>query len=263
MEKHYSIGKLRQVIRESSNEFKPVFGKNVPEDNKKINNSAYKDIEKETKDYDGGMVKRDKGQAVTPDINKGMGDLAYDSISKPFADKVKAQIKGFTSAEAEKEHKDEELGNATYNDSKEIEKHAKEVKKETDDSRKGWFDKETIGKDEKTMAESKKMKRITFKKTEFLGEEHMLSRVPDDFKVNGNKFIMKDGSDNAYLVEWADKKPKVTKMLNESKCNQELDRIKELFKYKTKEIKTPTSNFRLNEDQGFSDMVKRAKQLMG
>ena len=263
MEKHYNIGKLRQVIRESSNEFKPVFGKNVPEDNKKINKTAYSDIEKETKDYDGGMVKREKGESATAAMNKGMGDIAYDSISKPFADKVKAQVKGFTSAEAEKEHKDEELGNATYGDAKDIEKHAKEAKKETDDSRKTWFDKDTIGKEEKTMAESKKMKRLTFKKTEFLGEQNMLSKVPDEFKVAGNKFIMKDCVDNTYMVEWTEFKPNVTEMLNESKTNDELNRIKELFGYKSKEYyNNTTAGSRLMEDKNFSDMINKARSLM-
>ena len=45
MERHYNMGELRKVVRESANEFKPVMGKNVPEDNKKINKEAYKDIE--------------------------------------------------------------------------------------------------------------------------------------------------------------------------------------------------------------------------
>ena len=52
MEAHYKVGDLRKVVRESANEFKPVFGKNVPEDNKKINKDAYNEIEKETLWYE-------------------------------------------------------------------------------------------------------------------------------------------------------------------------------------------------------------------
>ena len=64
--KKYRVGDLKERIRENAErsksmskisvlseesvkqEFEPVFGKNVPKDNKKINNDAYKEISKET-----------------------------------------------------------------------------------------------------------------------------------------------------------------------------------------------------------------------
>lgn len=267
MERHYNIGELRKVVRESANEFKPVMGKNVPEDNKKINKEAYKDIEKETKDYDGGLVKKDgKGISVNAEVNHGMSDLAYDSISKPFADKVKAQIKGFTSVDNEKNHKDDdEFGNATYGDDKEYTKRAKEAKEEREETRTpGFKGRVPKGNDEKTIGESKKMKRLTFKRTEFLGEEHMLSMVPDDFKTAGNKFVMKDGHGNSYMVEWKEgDKKNVTKMINEEKVNAEMDRIKNLFGYVSKEyFSNTTAKSRLNEETKFPDMLNRARELM-
>ena len=266
MERHYNIGMLRKVVKESMNEFKPVMGKNVPEDNKKNNKEAYKDIEKETKNYDGGIVKKDgKGISPSAEVNQGMSDLAYDSISKPFADKVKAQIKGFTSVENEKNHKDDEFGNATFGDDKDYVNRAKEIKKEKDESRVSAHKGKTpVGETEKTIGESKKMKRLTFKRTEFLGEQHMLSMVPDDFKTNGNKFIMKDGKGNSYMVEWKEgNKNSVTKMLNEAKVNAEMDRIKNLFGYVSKEyFSNTTAKSRLNEENEFPNMINRARELM-
>jgi hypothetical protein len=55
--RQYSVRELRRVIKESSNEFKPVMGRNVEKDNKKINVKAYQEIENETRNYDGGATK--------------------------------------------------------------------------------------------------------------------------------------------------------------------------------------------------------------
>lgn len=284
--KKYRIGDLKESIRkrseklesvskksvlEAKNEFEPVFGKNVPKDNKKINDDAYKDIKKETEAYDGGLgAERKKGTSVTPANNRGMSDLDYDSISKPFKDKVKSQIKGYPSAEAEKLHKNDEFGNAYYdsNDlSKDIADHAKESKKESDKSKtdglvSSKYKKETEENSD-TMFESKKISKIQFKHTQFLSEGHMLSKVPDEFKVEGKTFIMKDTADNEYLVEWTDKKPNVTKRINKTQVNEEMNRIKALYGYKSKDYFTTTnSNSRINENKEFSDMLNKARKLM-
>lgn len=274
MEKKYNVGDLRRIIKErveTKNEFEPVFGKHVPEDNKKINDEAYKDIEKETKDYDGGLGsdRHKKGESVTPANNRGMSDLDYDSISKPFKEKVKSQIKGYTSAENEKLHKDEPFGNAYYdsnNLSKDIADHAKEAKKEKDKSKtdglvSSKYKKETEENSD-TMFESK-ISKIQFKHTQFLSEGHMLSKVPDEFKVEGKRFIMKDTADNEYLVEWTDKKPNVTKKINKTQVNEEMNRIKALYGYKSKDYFTSTNpQSRVNENKEFSDMINKARQLM-
>ena len=274
MEKKYNVGDLRRIIKErveTKNEFEPVFGKHVPEDNKKINDEAYKDIEKETKDYDGGLGsdRHKKGESVTPANNRGMSDLDYDSISKPFKEKVKSQMKGYTSAENEKLHKDEPFGNAYYdsnNISKDIADHAKEAKKEKDKSKtdglvSSKYKKETEENSD-TMFESK-ISKIQFKHTQFLSEGHMLSKVPDEFKVEGKRFIMKDTADNEYLVEWTDKKPNVTKKINKTQVNEEMNRIKALYGYKSKDYFTTTNpQSRISENKEFSDMLNKARKLM-
>ena len=274
MERKYNVGDLRRIIKErveTKQEFEPVFGKNVPKDNKKINDDAYKEIKKEAGAYDGGLgSEQKKGESVTTANNRGMSDLRYDSISKPFKDKVKSQLKGYPSAEAEKQHKNDAFGNAYYdsnNLSKDIADHAKEAKKESDKSKTDGLTsskyKNEIEKSSESMFESKKITKLQFKHTQFLSEGHMLSKVPDELKVEGKKFIMKDTADNEYLVEWTAKKPNVTKRLNKTQVNEEMNRIKSLYGYKSKDYFTTTnSQSRMNENKEFSDMINKARKLM-
>ena len=123
------------------------------------------------------------------------------------------------------------------------------------------LNKKDIEDNDKTMYENKKIKRLTFK-TQFISEGHMLSKVPDDLKVEGKRFIMRDTADNEYLVEWKSDKPEVTKKLNMTLVNEQKERMKQLWGYKSTEAKTSTSSFRIQEDKGFSDMVNKARKLM-
>ena len=91
----------------------------------------------------------------------------------------------------------------------------------------------------------------------------MLSKVPDEFKVEGKTFIMKDSSNNEYLVEWTADKPNVTKRLNKTVVNEEMNRIKALYNYKSKDyFNNTTPKSRVNENKEFSDVLGRARQLM-
>lgn len=265
-----NVGELRRTLKEA-NEFKPlVFG---TEETKKTNEKAYSDIKKETEKYDGGLSKKSKklGGGINASDNKGMHDLAYDNISEPFKDRVKSQMKGYVSKDAEDKHKNDEFGNATfdkdgnvYNAAKE---HAKAVKQGKDTAAEigltgRELNKNDIEKNTETMEESKKIKMLSFKNTKFISEGHMITMIPDEFKVEGKRFIMRDGSDNQYLVEWTSKEPNVTKKLNMTLVNEQKERIKQLWGYKSAESKTSTSNFRIQEDKGFTDMVQKARKLM-
>ena len=276
MKREYTISEMKSLIQEkveSKNEFKPVFGKHVPEDNKEINGKAYKDIAKETEAYDGGLgadKKNKKSESIMSSSNYGMSDLRYDSISKPFKDRTKAQMKGYVSADAEKQHKNEKLGNAFYSSDsmiKDIESRAKDLKSKKDSGKTDGLTskehKDEIEKNSETMFENRKINRIAFKHTQFLSEGHMLSKVPDEFKVEGKTFIMKDSSNNEYLVEWTADKPNVTKRLNKTVVNEEMNRIKALYNYKSKDyFNSTTPKSRVNENKEFSDVLGRARQLM-
>jgi len=271
MERTLKVADIRKVIREANetkNEFKPVYGKDVVSKNKMINTDAYKEIEKATKNYDGGVKNSKKDvSAVTPANNRGMSDLEYDSISKPFKDKVKSQLKGYTSKEAEELHKNDPFGNATFNDNEDILKHAREAKKEHDktktDGLVGSKYKKETEELRSTIGESKKISRIKFKRTEFLSEGHMLSKIPDEYKVKNRRFIMEDSCDNRYIIEWNDEKPIVEKCLNERLVNEEINKIKSLYNYHSSDYYVKTTPIsRVNEGNEFSNMLDRARQLM-
>ena len=264
------VGELRRVLREG-NEFKPVvFG---VDDTKKTNEKAYSDIKKETEKYDGGLTKKDSkklGGGISATDNKGMHDLVYDNISKPFKDRIKSQMKGYVSKDAEDKHKNDEFGNATFDKDENIynaaKEHAKAVKQGKDTAAEigltgRELNKNDIEKNTETMEESKKIKMLSFKNTKFLSEGHMMTMIPDEFKVEGKRFIMRDGADNQYLVEWTAKEPNVTKKLNMTLVNEQKERMKQLWGYKSAEAKTYTSNFRIQENNEFTDMVRKARKL--
>lgn len=257
----YSVSELRKIVKESANEFKPVYGKNVEKDNKEINDKAYKDMEKETKSYDGGARNEKKNINYPFSDNRGMEDLQYNNMNDDFKNKVKSQLKGYVSSDAEKKHKNDPYGNAEFNDIKGIEDKTKELQKGKDVAKQiGLTSREINKKDFEDLQKGvfeNKMFTIKFKNTTFITENHMLSRVPDNFKVEGKKFIMKDKMNNEYLVEWHEE-PIVT---NKTKIIEQKNRIQELFNYKRSESNT-TNESRLTEDKKFSDILSKARKLM-
>jgi hypothetical protein len=90
----------------------------------------------------------------------------------------------------------------------------------------------------------------------------MLSKIPDELKVEGKKFIMRDTADNEYLVEWTAKEPNITKKVNMTLVNEQKDRIKQLWGYKSAEASRTTASFRIQEGNEFKDMVDKARKLM-
>lgn len=271
-ELQFSKGELRRIISEE-NEFKPVvFGS---KETKETNKKAYADEKKKFDEYGNGINKKEKleapGRGIGNDDNKGMSDLMFADASKPYTDRVGAQMKGYASKQAEELHKDAPFGNADFDDDEKIYKwlkdHAKAVKNGKDTATEigltgRELDKKEVEKLRKTMFGENKIKKLTFKKTRFISEGHMLSKVPDDYKKDGNKFIMKDSYNNEYLVEWNSKEPNVTKKTNMSLVNEEKERIKSLWEYRSSAQNTTTPSFRLQENKEVGDMVKRARELM-
>lgn len=272
MIKAIKVGELRRILsEESKNEFKPVVFGDV--ESKRINGKAYDDIRKETSKYNGGIgnkTRPNKNSSSTND-NKGMQDLQYDSINQPYNERVKSQMKGYTSKMAEDMHKNDAFGNAQfdkdgkfYNAAK---KQSAEYKKNRDKASEIGLTgrkiaKKDIKKLHKTIGESHKIKQLKFKNTCFLSEGHMMSLIPDEYKKNGKRFIMRDGKDNQYLVEWSDKTPSVAKKVNMNIVNEEKQRIKELWGYKSAEAINSTPQTRLNETNNIGEMIDKARKLM-
>ena len=257
----YKVSELKKIIAESANEFKPMMGKGVEKDNKTNNEKAYKETAKKTEKYDGGVKKSNTKHEYPNNDNKGMQDVEYTNMNDTFKNRVKSQLKGYASAEAEKLHKNDDFGNADFNEitnmkekNRAMDAGKQKAKQMGLTSRE--IDKKEFEKQTKSVFENK-TSVLKFKNTVFMTEQHMMQRIPDDFKVEGKKFIMKDKNCNEYLVEWAEE-PKV---LCTSKVNEQTNRIKELFEYKSN-VKHTTTQSRLTEETKFNNMLDKARSLM-
>ena len=105
MAKVISVKALKQLVAESSNEFKAVLGPGVESGNKTNNGKAYSDAKKRAKDYDGGLEKEvgeERPKYEKWDDNKTTLDYNLPNASKKYKDRVKAQVKGYTSELEEK-----------------------------------------------------------------------------------------------------------------------------------------------------------------
>lgn len=298
MEKTFRVGDLKRLISESSSEFKPVLGPKVEKDNKSNNGKAYDDARKRAKDYDGGLGKDVGGKKAKYeklDANRTTLDYTPDNVTDDYKKRVKAQVKGYTS-EAEMNNKidkaadfsdNENIYNGIKNAGKKAHDNEKEMKKSGLQGRE-WpddvFDKEEMyeskegfdmrnlinklnilqEKDEffknKVINENKNVKTIYFKKTEFLTEGHMLSRIPDEFKNEGETFKMKDKTGNEYLVEWHNNKGNIVSHNNKQGLNESIDRMKSLFSYTPENTKT-SLNSRLNENENFNSTLTNARKM--
>ena len=276
--KKYTISDLKNIITESNNESKPVIGKNVIRDDASNNTKAVKDIMKATQDSQPkSNQKRTDDAQNENDTNKTTLDLKFDyEPSKQYKERVKSQVHGFPSVDNEKNSDvndydalDTETNKKFYDDASKNRKNIN--KKEQEDKHAGLkthnLPKEEF-KNDTLYTESKKMKRLHFKKTTFLSEAQMLKKIPEDYKKDGNKFIMKDATNTEYVVECVvdDRfnfaKFNVLSKFNKENVNEELNRIKSLYEYNSSDYSSGTSSrSRKQEDTKLNEMVSRIKDL--
>lgn len=292
MEKTISVKALRQLVTESSNEFKAVLGPNVESENKKNNGKAYSDAKKRAKDYDGGLEKEmgeEKPKYEKVDANKTTLDYNPANVTDEYKKRVEAQVKGYTS-ELEEKNGLEKAGDFSDGDNiyNGLKKAGQEIHKEEDDFK---FTKVQVrdknpkpySKDE--MYESKDgfdmrnmidrfrsnvtptvlkehVKTVYFKKTQFLNEEHMISRIPDEFKNEGEQFKMKDKTGNTYLMEWKDNSARILSHSDKHGVDESFERMKAMFSYSPKDTETTTS-YRMNEgEDAFIDTLNKARKII-
>ena len=250
--KVYTLSEFCRVLKESQ-EFKARKGKNVEREDKENNEKAVNDILKQGKKFDGGLSdgkKKENPRDIT-DYNKTTldNDFAYEP-SKEYKDRVKAQVHGFPSVANEKNSKiKEENDSLDFEGNEDFYEQNAEKRKEVADARQTDkhaglrshnLPKETFKDNTLYTNESKKMKRLNFSKTVFLNESEMMKKIPDDIKIDGNKFYMKDAVGNEYLVECVKDKAiqdlihtKVIDYKNKEKINETFKRMKELYGYKS------------------------------
>ena len=281
MEKVVTVKAIKKLISESSQEFKAKLGPNVESKDKEINDKAYSDAKKRAKDFDGGLDKELGEEKIESDFhvddyNKSLMDYTPSNANDDYRKRVKKEF-------VNGDENNEKLYNDFKKRGEELQQNEKDLKKSGLQASK-WPDDVF---DEKTMYESKEgfdmrkmlnhmsnlgniekknisetnIKTVFFKKTEFLNESHMISKIPDDFKVNGTSFRMKDKSGNEYLIEWNNNKAYVIGHEYKDKLNEEFSRMKELMGYKTSDSKTNYSQ-RLNEgEENFRSTLNKVRNI--
>ena len=277
MEQVLTVKAIKGLIKESQQEFKAKLGNGVESGNKVNNGKAYSDAKKRAKDFDGGLsnkIGEKKAEYKKEDFNKTLMDYAPDNVTPEYKERVK---KEFVNGDDENEKIYKEFKKS----GEEQQKNEKELKKSGLQARE-WpdevFDKDNMyesrdGFDMRKMLNSlnekttrkqfneSHVKTVLFKKTEFLNEAHMISRIPDDFKKNGISFKMKDKNGSEYLVEWDNNKANIIEHVNKKGMDESISRMKELFDYKTSDTKTNYSD-RLNEnDNKFQETLNKMRKI--
>lgn len=262
--KVFKVSDFRKLIREGSDEFKPVMGKNVEKDNKKNNEEAYKNATKRAKEYDGGVKEKSNKLSEYPQTpNRGMQDLQYDNeVPDQFKKDQDARLRGFTSANDEKNHKKDESP-VERNEIPGMKERTKKFKQNRDTQTKTGLtgrelDPEQVEELRDTMFENHAPK-YKFKRTGFLNESHMISLIPDEAKVEGYKCIMEDAKGTQFYVVWHNDGEH--EYVNKTLVNEDMRKIKKMMNFEHKTIQTDRKQ-RLNENQMVETMMNRMRQLM-
>ena len=279
-DKKYKISDLKSIIAESYNESKPVYGKNVIRDNAKNNVKAVDDIKKETDKFNPKSLRDENKTNPTEekDVNKTTLDVkfAYEP-SDDYKKRVKSQVEGFPSVDNKKNTDSKDYEGLDYDGNEKFYKNTLEVrkdinKKEADDKHAGLksnnLPKENFKNNTLYTNENKKMKRLHFKNTQFLSEESMLKKIPEDYKKDGNKFIMKDSTGTEYMIEcivddrFNFAKFNVLNKINKKQISEELTKIKNLYEYESGNcFNSTTSKLRKDENANLNEMIDTVKKL--
>lgn len=276
MERSYTVSELKSLIREaSSNEFKAKLGPEVESKDKEINDKAYKDAEKiSTEHYGKKLEAPEIAKYEKRDGNRTM--LSHEPDFEPdekWKESRRDMANGYNST-AEKNNGIEKAADFDKNKEiyDEIEKTDLEIQKNKEIFRKSglvarelpdsFSERPNMYVKGKKVNENK-VKTVFFKKTTFLSEEHMISKIPDDFKNEGCTFKMKDKTGNMYLLEWSDNHANILEHEDKQKFNESLDRMKSLFSYNSGEyFKNTTGSERLNEsNEGFTNTLDNARKM--
>lgn len=242
----YTISELRQAIKESASEFKPKLGDGVEDGDKKNNRQAVDDIQKNVSKYDGGVevVKRKFDKPA--DRNKTTIDLKFNEVKpgKEWEERVEAQVHGFPSVENEKTSSAKENESLDYEGNEEFYDWRKELQQDRDKEDAVLQQKGIAGNVKHSQSlfnesNNNTVKRLKFKRTVFENAQKAIEKVPEEYKTDGNRFIMMDANGTEYLMECTiDKefgyaKVEAKKRLNEAKADEELDRMRKLYGYKS------------------------------
>ena len=110
------------------------------------------------------------------------------------------------------------------------------------------------------------MKRLKFNK-EFNGVGNALKLIPESYKIDKKEFEMTDGNET-YRIRWEgnlnEGKAVILKMSDKKLVNEDIDRMKALFNYKSEStLGLVKGNARLDENKAFADVYAKTKKLLG
>lgn len=262
--KVYSFSELRTILKEEKNEFKPKYGKGYSSSaEEKENEKAVKDMTKESEKL--GKTDYDTAAKEPENLKDHRGTtLEYNYNNEPDSEGFK-QYKDRVEKEVGTSEKNKKIYNA-------IKKNKEEHDKDELDYVHAGLKAHNLPKENfkhnTLFNESKKMKRLNFKNTTFLNESQMLQRVPDDYKFDGNKFIMKDSKGNEYLVEC--KKDALCEQFvhlnvldhrcGKSSIEETMERFNRLSGYKSSDYNKKVEQ--LEESKKYNDMLNIARELV-
>jgi hypothetical protein len=261
----FLVKDLKRMISESASEFKPVIGSNVTSDNKKNSEKAYKDAEEQVKKLDGGLKDPKKGK-LADKVDANRTTLDYNPRTEPdknYKERVKAQAKGYTSTMEEK-NKIEKAAEFDEDGKifNQLTKSGEKIKKEKEDLAHAGLVSHNLPKQERnTMYENTlKPKRLVFKHTKFINESYMLSRIPEEYKKDGQIIHMKDMAGNEYIVECQASstgyiETNIKGYSNKELMTEQMKRISQLMNYKVGDnLNESVKSFRADKNNDFENM---------
>ena len=254
MDKKFKVGDIKKVVKESIKNNIPSDTKSSQNTSSSINKKATKDSIKNAtepyKDMDLTIKDVKKNDEQEMDLNKINLNLVYDTEpSEQFKDRIKDEVENTGTDEENNEsnkdfYKTQSEKNVKMDDAEKEIKKAGLVGSQLPDE---VFDHK---KQMATKIKESTIKRLHFKNTKFLNEEHMFNFVPDTYKFVGSRFIMEDKEGTEYLIEWKELKigdgtasnGYVKSVKNKEKLNEEFDRIQKLMGYKSTSITIKNSS---------------------
>lgn len=264
-----TVGDLRKMVMESQNQFSPVLGDGVESENKKNNDKSYKDAKEKSGAKE---VKVKHNLEKKDDRNKTTLDYTFDvEPSKEYKERVHTQSKGYTnkSEETNNIEKVGEFDDAFYKQAKEA---GKELNQKEEDFKKTGIQGGQMPKDafKKNDMYENKIQSVRFKRTSFLTEEHMMSKIPDEMKIEGKRFKMIDMNENTYICEWTKNKYNgnesavILENRNPKKINESIEKMKRLYNFNVGEKTTMTSaQNRIHENnEGFTSTLNNIRKLI-
>lgn len=271
----YTVGELKQLIAESAgkpSDFKP----NMVSGDKNQSKEALNKAKTNAKGLGSSLQEGDdvKDLPARVDDNKTTVHARVENVpTKKEQETIEAQICGKPSALAStKDHNADFSGNERFLKNLKADV-ADKVEKEIIAKTSGLTSRELKDRMEaqtminvegegKKLKESKRIAVLNFKGTTFLNEEHMVSRIPDDYKVDGNRFKMRDAKDNEFIVEWNEGEANILSYENKTKLNESIAKMKRLSMYSSRDQFGKSSpQSRLNETKEFSKILDKTRNI--